>query len=253
MKKLQCDGCGSSDFIKKDGLFECQYCGLKYSPEEISNLYNKVKIDNSEKVDNLIQLARRAKRDKNWTKCAQYYEMVLIEDSNNWEAFFYTDYLSLFDCSGKKSKHIYSVISNTLDTVLPLIHENISDQAEQENAVLEIAQCIYNLTHKLNIDTDTYDSASSLMYMINILYVTGNKIESEFPDNANYEPLIADLWKSGVKMHLSILDFLSDTKNAKKIILSYSDRIKEYDNDFEYPKFKSNPLDFLNKFRKKLN
>ena len=61
MKKLQCEGCGSSDFVKKDGLFECQYCGLKYSPEEISNLY-KIRIDNSDKINNLLKLARQAKR-----------------------------------------------------------------------------------------------------------------------------------------------------------------------------------------------
>lgn len=65
---------------KKGGLYECQYCGLKYSPEEISNLF-KIKIDNSDKINNLLKLARQAKRNNNWEKCAQYYEMVMIEDS----------------------------------------------------------------------------------------------------------------------------------------------------------------------------
>lgn len=73
---------------KKGGLYECQYCGLKYSPEEISNLY-KIRIDNSDKINNLLKLARQAKRNNNWEKCAQYYEMVMIEDSENREASFY--------------------------------------------------------------------------------------------------------------------------------------------------------------------
>lgn len=34
MKKLVCEMCGSSDLIKQDGLFVCQYCGAKYSVEE---------------------------------------------------------------------------------------------------------------------------------------------------------------------------------------------------------------------------
>lgn len=237
MKKLQCEGCGSSDFVKKDGLFECQYCGLKYSPEEISNLF-KIKIDNSDKINNLLKLARQAKRNNNWEKCAQYYEMVMIEDSENWEASFYADFSGVVGFSGKKASRIYSVISNALDTTLPLIRDTVPDQTEQENAVLEIAQDIFDLTKRLNTDVDTYSSANSVLYVINTLYVTGNKIESVFPDNANYETLIADLWKSGVKIHFSILDYIADTKNAKAIIQSYSNKIKQYDEDYECPKFK---------------
>lgn len=143
MKKLQCEGCGSSDFVKKDGLFECQYCGLKYSPEEISNLY-KIRIDNSDKINNLLKLARQAKRNNNWEKCAQYYEMVMIENSENWEASFYADFSGVVGFSGKKASLIYSVISNALDTTLPLIRDTVPDQTEQENAVLEIAQDIFD-------------------------------------------------------------------------------------------------------------
>lgn len=238
MKKLQCEGCGSSDFVKKDGLFECQYCGLKYSPEEISNLY-KIRIDNSDKINNLLKLARQAKRNNNWEKSAQYYEMVMIENSENWEASFYADFSGVVGFSGKKASRIYSVISNALDTTLPLIRDTVPDQTEQENAVLEIAQDIFDLTKRLNTDVDTYGSANSVLYVINTLYVTGNKIESVFPDNANYETLIADLWKSGVKIHFSILDYIADTKNAKAIIQSYSNKIKQYDEDYECPKFKS--------------
>lgn len=237
MKKLQCEGCGSSDFVKKDGLFECQYCGLKYSPEEISNLY-KVKIDNSDKINNLLKLAKQARRNDNWEKSAQYYEMVLIENSENWEASFYAGFSGIIHLSGKKAPHIYSVISNALDTALPLIRDTVPDQTEQENAVLEIAQDIFDLTKRLSADIDTYDSANSMLYVINTMYITGNKIETVFPDDANYETLIADLWKFGVKMHLSILDYLADTKNAKNIIQSYSNKIKQYDENYQCPKFK---------------
>ena len=164
--------------------------------------------------------------------------MVMIEDSENWEASFYADFSGVVGFSGKKASRIYSVISNALDTTLPLIRDTVPDQTEQENAVLEIAQDIFDLTKRLNTDVDTYSSANSVLYVINTLYVTGNKIESVFPDNANYETLIADLWKSGVKIHFSILDYIADTKNAKAIIQSYSNKIKQYDEDYECPKFK---------------
>ncbi len=34
MKRLICEICGESDFIKQDGKFVCQNCGAKYSVEE---------------------------------------------------------------------------------------------------------------------------------------------------------------------------------------------------------------------------
>ena len=42
MKKMVCELCGGTDFIKKDGLFECQTCGMKYSLEEAKKLFQEV-------------------------------------------------------------------------------------------------------------------------------------------------------------------------------------------------------------------
>ena len=43
MKKLVCDLCGESDFVKVEGMFECQVCGAKYSVEEAKSLFRDVK------------------------------------------------------------------------------------------------------------------------------------------------------------------------------------------------------------------
>lgn len=42
MKKIACEMCGSTDIIKKDGVFVCEYCGCKYSPEEAIKLIVEV-------------------------------------------------------------------------------------------------------------------------------------------------------------------------------------------------------------------
>lgn len=34
MAMIKCEMCGSTDIIKQDGVFVCQSCGIKYSPEE---------------------------------------------------------------------------------------------------------------------------------------------------------------------------------------------------------------------------
>lgn len=38
MKAIQCELCGSNQLIKKDGFFQCEYCGTKYTPEEAKKL-----------------------------------------------------------------------------------------------------------------------------------------------------------------------------------------------------------------------
>ncbi|MCR5113303.1 MAG: hypothetical protein K6A63_05135 [Acholeplasmatales bacterium] len=42
MKKIVCDLCGESDFVKVEGMFECQVCGAKYTIEEAKTLFRDV-------------------------------------------------------------------------------------------------------------------------------------------------------------------------------------------------------------------
>ena len=41
MKRLVCEMCGSNDLLKKDGVFECQSCGTKYTVEEAKKMMVK--------------------------------------------------------------------------------------------------------------------------------------------------------------------------------------------------------------------
>jgi len=103
MKKLTCEMCESTDFVKQDGVFVCQSCETKYSVEEAKKLMADgvggetktaptAPIDNSAKLDNLYKLARRAKDENNASKAAQYYEKILLETPTDWEAMFYSNY-----------------------------------------------------------------------------------------------------------------------------------------------------------------
>jgi len=42
MKKIVCDLCGESDFVKVEGMFECQVCGAKYTIEQAKTLFRDV-------------------------------------------------------------------------------------------------------------------------------------------------------------------------------------------------------------------
>ncbi len=61
MKQLTCEMCGSTELLKKDGIFVCQTCGTKYSVEEAKKMMiegtvevsGTVKIDDSGNVEKL--------------------------------------------------------------------------------------------------------------------------------------------------------------------------------------------------------
>ena len=42
MKKIVCELCESTDFIKEEGLFVCQSCGCKYTPDDAKRMMREV-------------------------------------------------------------------------------------------------------------------------------------------------------------------------------------------------------------------
>lgn len=96
MKRLACEMCGGTDLIKQDGVFVCQNCGMKYSAEDAKKMMiegtvdvkGTVKVDTSGELENLYQIARRAKDDNNGENAAKYYDMILLKDPTSWEASF---------------------------------------------------------------------------------------------------------------------------------------------------------------------
>ena len=100
MKRITCEMCGSTELLKKDGVFECQNCGTKYTVEEAKKMMvegtvsveGTVKIDNSSFVMKSLQNARRAKKKEDWEETERYYNMVEQNDPNNIEAIFFSAY-----------------------------------------------------------------------------------------------------------------------------------------------------------------
>lgn len=89
----------SKDIIKQGDFFVCRCCGLKYTPESTRQLFIQsiVKIDNSDRVRNLFNLARRAFKTGDYANCAAHYNELKFECPNNWEVLFYGDFCSAAD------------------------------------------------------------------------------------------------------------------------------------------------------------
>ena len=141
LKPLSCEMCGSNDILKRDGVFVCQSCGTKYSVEEARKMMasgtvkvaGTVKVDQSEKLRNLYQIARRAKEENNEENAARYYDLILQEDPESWEASFYLVY---FKAKGSNVANIVQAaqsINNCLDNVFALIRRHCTPEEALAN------------------------------------------------------------------------------------------------------------------------
>lgn len=96
MKKITCEMCGSTDLIKKDGVFECQSCGTKYSVEEAKKMMVEgkvdvsgsiVKVDDSNKIENYLTMAQNAFDSSNQQEAENYCNRIIEIDANNYRAW----------------------------------------------------------------------------------------------------------------------------------------------------------------------
>ena len=223
MKQIKCELCGSIELIKKDGVFICKHCSAQYSIEEAKKLMidgvvevtGKVKVDSSDELANLYQIARRAKNDENAESAAKYYDMILVMDPDSWEATFYVVYFRAMQSNIINIQSAAISIYNCTDTVLNLIKNNVKEEAEQEAAVKEVVNRIKRICEILytsatdhfgefiNIDDD--DNLIEYLYRvlasIYTIYNSGNLLESIYGDKKYACDLAVVMWKFGVSGH----------------------------------------------------
>ncbi len=151
MKAMVCELCGSNDIVKQDDYFVCQHCGTKYTLEEAKKLLGTVKIDTSEELKNLYEIARRAKSDNNAESAQKYYDMILMKDPNSWEAQFYSVYYRCAQCKVGQIENASITLANCIGNVIGLIKNNISNRGDQVSAVANVCSaCISIATPFIN-------------------------------------------------------------------------------------------------------
>ncbi|MBO5518023.1 MAG: hypothetical protein J6A42_08115 [Firmicutes bacterium] len=149
MKQLVCEMCGSTDIIKQEGVFVCQSCGCKYSVDEARKMMiegtvdvsgSTIKVDNTEELARLYQIARRAKDSDNITQASKYYDMILGLDPLSWEANFYTFYYNSLDRKRGEISSIMLAFEGSVTSTLSLIKDSCSQSNELYDAVAEVLQ-----------------------------------------------------------------------------------------------------------------
>lgn len=257
MNQLKCEMCGSTDLVKQDGVYVCQNCGTKYSVEEAKKMMiegtvdvsgSTVKVDQTNELKKLYELARRAKNDNNSENAQKYYEQLLIKDPSSWEANFYTVYYQSMNCKIGQIRSAAIRLSNCEDTVLQLIKDNISDPQEQKKAVDEMGARLINISQML------YDAAKNHYQGIadsirsnytqemgenccaarDICYDFGNYVIQFFGDEYGKD-ISVPCWKTGISQHNGIMRYFAHKEANKNIIMDYVSKIQKYDPSYIAP------------------
>jgi len=176
---IKCEICGSSNLVKREGLFVCNDCGMKYSLEEIKNMLGSQQQvgshintrDTQDELKNLYMLARRAKNEDNVKNAAKYYDMILVKEPLSWEATFYSEYYKASYCSIAGMSSAISSLANCAYSVIDLINDNLTSQDEKISAYNEIS--------------------SRVIKLASMMYTVAEKHYKEITDSVNKRDTIA--------------------------------------------------------------
>ena len=83
MNIIECEKCGSPDFVERKGLRICKYCGASYSlsPQEVPLKKANIDISIRKDIDDLIRKCRIEPKN-----AQKYAHLILDIDPNNLEA-----------------------------------------------------------------------------------------------------------------------------------------------------------------------
>lgn len=251
MKQLTCEMCGSTDLVKQDGIFVCQSCGTKYSVEEAKKMMvegtvdvtgSTVKVDTTEKLKNLYEIARRAKKENNSEQAAKYYDMILQEDPKSWEASFYSVYYRAMQCKIANIASAAQSVENSVKSTISLIAANVP--AEEQYAALaditvyalSIASMLYSAAKKHHDGIDMQirqkyfqEFFSRAGSSISIMATVGNSIEQHFSSNQQIMKLAIQAWKQAISTEKGYMIYHREKTTANKYIAFYADKIAKYD------------------------
>ena len=232
MKALVCEMCKGNDLIKKDGLYVCQHCGTKYSTEEAQKLLVEgyVKIDYSDELNKLYEVARRAKSTGNTAHAQKFYEKILEKDPSSWEANFYAVYYQSLNSKVGDICLAATRIKNIEDDALKLIKDSSANPDVWRCAVEEISESLLSLSdclfqaareHYYGIDVQirfrfNQEYTNNCRAIREILYVFSDLVIDMF-DDPSIKRLVIPCLEKGFEQHKYILLGFGDKRTLKYI------------------------------------
>lgn len=236
----KCPNCGASiqlDNERSEGF--CSYCGSKVEVEEAQKLMiqGTVKVDTSDELANLYQVARRAKDAGNSENAQKYYDMILVKDPNSWEATFYVTYYQAMQCRIAGISNAALSVTNSFPSVLRLVKEANYSNEEEKDIITEIylrsltiSQMLYEGSKDFYEDTDPeikYKYAGEHIergiYSAAILKLLSSEIEVIFSDK--YDELRVEALIKSINMYQDVFRDINKRLEEKDLDL-YKEEIE---------------------------
>ncbi len=115
-----------------------------------------VKVDVSDELSNLYQIARRARNDNIGENAARYYDMILVKDPTSWEAYFYSIYYKAANCKIAEITSAAESVSNCIPSVFSMIKENLPDEEQRKRALGEVCDRAFQISKVFESAADNY-------------------------------------------------------------------------------------------------
>lgn len=262
-KCTQCGGNIEVDDTHEAGI--CKFCGTPFVTEKVINNYTtnitnnivndfsgaNVTFSNTTDINKLYQTARRFKNDCNSEEAAKYYDMILKEDPESWEAYFYCSYYKALPKYKNEIQNSAMSIVICLDTIFEMIDKREKDTDSKVNALNEVSEKCLSLASTLHKDllqnngenvpmtelsSHLKSVATVCVYIATICYMVGDKIEQRFPQLLEKtSKMIVNAWKQGVEYHVDCNNFLPNKSEGRNIINSYVEKIKKIEPHYNSP------------------
>ncbi len=241
IKVLTCELCGSTDLIKQNGVFMCQSCGTKYSLEDAKKMMNACDTGSSgasmsDKLKNLYILARRAKNEGNSNNAAKYYDLILLEAPEDWEAIFYGIYFKAYSCKISDivlaAQSVTNCLENVINLIIKQVHndEKINIYHELTDKIIQLSQMLGNVASNhfsgINIQVRnqfTQGFVNNMAASADICYNWGNLLDQTLEQNI----YSCNCWEFAIDLHKRYLPYLVDKEGNIAIIEKYADKIRK--------------------------
>jgi len=168
MKRLECELCGCTDFVKEDGMFTCQACGCKYTLEEARKMMiegtvevkGTVTVDRSKEYENILLNADRAFEDGSAEEAGMLYTQVLNLEPNNAHAILSKGLCNAWRSSVKEDR--LQEACNSVRRGLKIKHEQAGDTKEYfDFCIAAVKQYKHLLTAISNMYANYYKKLMS--------------------------------------------------------------------------------------------
>ena len=214
--------------------------------EDTVEIKGVVKIDTSDELKNLYEIARRAKDANNSEKAEKYYDMILIKDPNSWEAAFYVAYFGAMSSKVEEISRVAERVYNSYPSLVDLLKQYL-EVDELPDVIKEISERLNGLSRMLfNASVNTYKSISIMarsqfsgqftnhaFCATKIILFWGDSLYDI--DKEKYKSLILDMWKTGVDDIASIIKAglgMDAIDEISRMSQQYRDRISQMDSSY---------------------